>query len=68
MRGLHVQEYLRLEKDRMEVEILLESHIAADKEAYLDAVINRLSDGTMEWLNEDCPDEENKSVPFKPNI
>jgi hypothetical protein len=52
----------------MAVEIMQERHIVADKEACLDAVIDQLSDGDLEWLSEDCPDEENKSVPFKPLI
>jgi len=52
----------------MAVEIMKETHIITDKEAYLDAVIDQLSDGELEWLNEDCPDEGNKSVPFKPLI
>jgi hypothetical protein len=52
----------------MAVEIMRERHIVTDKGAYLDAVIDQLSDGDLEWLNEDCPDEENKSVPFKPLI
>jgi hypothetical protein len=52
----------------MAVEIMRERHIVTDKGAYLDAVINQLSDGDLEWLNEDFPDEENKSVPFKPLI
>jgi hypothetical protein len=52
----------------MAVEIMQERHIVTDKEACLDAVIDQLSDGDLEWLNEDCPDEENKSIPFKPLI
>jgi hypothetical protein len=59
---------LPLEKDQMEVEIMRENHIAADEEAYLDAVIDQLSDGDVKWLNEDCPEEDNRSVPFKPFI
>jgi hypothetical protein len=50
----------------MAVEIIRERHIVTDKGAYLDAVIDQLSDDELEWLIEDCPDEENKSIPFKP--
>jgi hypothetical protein len=52
----------------MAVEIMRERHIVTDKGANLDAVIDQLSDDELEWLNEDCLDEENKSVPFKPLI
>jgi hypothetical protein len=52
----------------MAVEIMREGHIITDKGAYLDAIIDQLGDGDVEWLNEDCPDEENKSVTFKPLI
>ena len=52
----------------MAVEIIRETHVVTDKEAYLDAVIDQLSDDDVDWLNEDCPDEENKSIPFKPLI
>ncbi|MDD4446091.1 MAG: hypothetical protein PHN61_00290 [Methanothrix sp.] len=54
--------------DQMAVEIMRKRHIVTDKGAYLDAVIDQLSDGDLEWLNEDFPDEENKSVAFKPLI
>ena len=52
----------------MAVEIVRERHVVTDKGAYLDAVIDQLSDDDVDWLNEDCPDEENKSIPFKPLI
>ena len=43
----------------MAVEIMRERHIVTDKGAYLDAVIDQLSDDDVDWLNEDCPDEDN---------
>jgi hypothetical protein len=52
----------------MAVEIMQERHIVTDKEACLDAVIDQLNDGDLKWLNKDCPDEENKSIAFKPLI
>jgi hypothetical protein len=54
--------------DQMAVEIMRKRHIATDKGADLDAFIDQLRDGDLEWLNEDCPDEESKSVPFRPLI
>ncbi len=54
--------------DQMAVEIMRKRHITTDKGVYLDAVIDQLSDGDLEWLNEDFPEEENKSVPFRPLI
>jgi hypothetical protein len=54
--------------DQMAVEIIRKRHIVTDKGAYLDAVIDQLNDSDLECLNEDCPDKENKSVPFKPLI
>jgi hypothetical protein len=52
----------------MAVEIMQKTHVVTDKGAYLDAVIDQLSDDDVDRLNEDCPDEENKSIPFKPLI
>ena len=50
----------------MAIEVMREMHVVVDRGAYLDAVIDGLSDDAIEWLNEDCPGEENESIPFKP--
>jgi hypothetical protein len=52
----------------MPVEVVSGIHVVADKEGYLDAIIDNLSDDVVEWLNEECPSEKNESVPFKPLI
>jgi hypothetical protein len=49
----------------MPVEFISGIHVVADKEDYLDAIIDNLGDDVVEWLNEECPSEKNESVPFK---
>jgi hypothetical protein len=48
----------------MPAEVVSGIHVVADKEDYLDAIIDNLDDDVVEWLNEECPSGKNESVPL----
>ncbi len=49
----------------MAIEIMREKHLVISEDEYLDAIIDNLSDETVERLNKHRHDED-ESIPFKP--